>query len=300
MLSILGDPNSERGPILGVAVAAVLWGLWWMPLRALDAGGLAGDWASLAVYGIATFALAPLAWVRRRRLRAGGAPLLAVGLLFGGALVTWNHAVLTGEVVRVSLLFYLAPVWGTILAAAVLGERIDAVRLAAVVIGLAGALVVLGFEGGLPMPRNSGEWMGLASGLLFALSATFARIGRDHGWIERTLVCMPVAAVGAVGLIVLMPVGPVPAPADLIALAPLLIVAIFVWHLPGMALVLWGAGRLGPARVSILLLIELVAAAASAALWAGEPFGWREAAGCVLILTAGALEAAGHRRPRPS
>ncbi len=299
MSSILGDPESLRGPTIGIAVAAVLWGLWWMPLRALSAGGLAGDWTSLAVYGLATVVLVPLAWVRRRRLRAGGVPLVAVGLLFGGALVTWNHAVLTGEVVRVSLLFFLAPVWGTILAAAVLGERVDAVRLAAGVIGLAGAVVVLGFEDGLPMPRNSGEWMGLAAGLLFALAATFARIGRDHGWLERTLVSLPVAAVGAVGLIVLAPAGLAPAPADLIALAPLLIAATLVWHLPGIGLVLWGAGRLGPARVSILLLLELVVAAVSAALWAGEPFGWREAAGCVLILTAGALEAAGHRRPRP-
>lgn len=299
MLSILTDPNSSRGPTLGIAVAAILWGLWWMPLRALAAGGLAGDWTSIAVYGLAAFVLAPLAWARRRRLRAGGAPLLAVGLLFGAALVTWNHAVLTGEVVRVSLLFYLAPVWGTILAAAVLGERVDAARFAAVVAGLSGAVVVLGFEGGLPMPRNTGEWMGLISGMLFALAATFARIGRDHGWIERTLVSLPVAVVAAVGLIVLAPIGPAPAPADLIAIAPMLIGATLVWHLPGIALVLWGAGRLGPARVSILLLIELVAAAGSAALWAGEPFGWREAAGCVLILTAGALEAAGHRRTRP-
>jgi drug/metabolite transporter (DMT)-like permease len=79
----------------------------------------------------------------------------------------------------------------------------------------------------------------------------------------------------------------------------MLIGATLVWHLPSIALVLWGAGRLGPARVSILLMVELIAAAGSAALWAGEPFGWREAAGCVLILTAGALEAAGHRRTRP-
>ena len=291
--------RSTPGPTLAIAAAAVLWGLWWIPLRALQAGGLAGDWASIAIYGLGALALLPVAWLRRRRLRAGGAPLLAVGLLFGGTLVTWNHAVLTGEVVRVSLLFYLAPVWGTILAAAVFGERVNAARLASVVIGISGALVVLGLDAGLPLPRNEGEWMGLASGLLFALAATFARIGRGHGWFERTFASLPVAAVIAVGFVLFLPAGPGLAPIDLAGLWPMLIAATLAWHLPSMALVLWGAGRLGPARVSILMLIEIVAAAISAALWAGEPFGWREGVGCVLILVAGALEAAGHR-PSPS
>jgi drug/metabolite transporter (DMT)-like permease len=36
----------------------------------------------------------------------------------------------------------------------------------------------------------------------------------------------------------------------------------------------------------------------SAALLAGESFGLREAAGCVLILAAGALEALGQRNAR--
>jgi hypothetical protein len=38
-------------------------------------------------------------------------------------------------------------------------------------------------------------------------------------------------------------------------------------------------------------------AAISAALLAGEPFGLREAAGCVLIIAAGALEGAAELRP---
>ena len=120
------------------------------------ADDLPGDWSSLALYGAATLVLLPIAWHRRRRLRAGGRPLLLIGLSFGAVLTLWNHGVLVGEVVRVVLLFYLAPVWATGLAWLLLGERPGARRLVTILMGLGGAAVVLGFEGGFPLPRSEG------------------------------------------------------------------------------------------------------------------------------------------------
>ena len=94
------EPNvSAAWPTLGVAVAAVLWGIWWMPLRALEAAGLSGDWSSVFVYTVAAVALLPVAFARRRQFRAGGWPVAAAGVLYGVALVTWNHALIAGEVV---------------------------------------------------------------------------------------------------------------------------------------------------------------------------------------------------------
>ena len=69
-----------------------------------------------------------------------------------------------------------------------------------------------------------------------------------------------------------------------------------IWQLLCVLPVLWGAGPLGPARVSFLLLLEIIAATVSAALWAGEPFGWPEIVGGVLILACGLLEAVDHQR----
>ena len=163
--------RDRRGlPALAVAGSAVLWGLWWLPLRWLAAGELPGDWSSLAIYGAATLVLLPVAWHRRRRLRAGGIPLLLIGLSFGTVLTFWNHGVLVGEVVRVTLLFYLAPVWATGFAWLLLGERPGARRLVSILMGLGGAAVILGFEGGFPLPRSEGDWFGLVSGLLFSMA----------------------------------------------------------------------------------------------------------------------------------
>jgi len=274
-------------PAGAVALSAGLWGLWWLPLRALAEGGLSGPAVNAALYGIASLALLPWYWRRRRRLAAGGFLLLGAGVLFGGALVAWNLALILGEVVRVTLLFYLAPVWATLLALAVLGEPVGRARVISIVLGLAGAAVLLGFAGGLPLPRFRGDWLGLAAGLLFALSVTLVRKGVAIEGFEQTLVAFASAALLSLLLLALAPPPPAAFGPAVLAWAAL---AALAWLLPVTWLLLWGAGHLEPGRVSLLLLFEVAVAALSAALLAGEPFGPREALGCLMILAAGALE----------
>jgi drug/metabolite transporter (DMT)-like permease len=274
-------------PAGAVALSAALWGLWWLPLRALAEAGLSGVAVNAALYGIASLVLLPAFWRRRHRLAAGGWMLLGAGGLFGGALVCWNLALILGEVVRVTLLFYLAPVWATLLALAVLSERVGWLRVASVVLGLAGAAVLLGASSGLPLPRAAGDWLGLAAGLLFAFSVTLVRKGQAIEGLDQTLVSFATAAV--LSFVLLAMAAPQVAPLGLAVLAWAALAAL-AWLLPVTWLLLWGARFLEPGRVSLLLLIEVAVAALSAALLAGEPFGLREALGCLMILTAGAVE----------
>ncbi len=287
---------SERAaltPVLAILAAAVLWGLWWIPVRTLAASGFAGDWVSLAVYGLVTAVMLPVAVLRRARFAAGGLPLLVIGLCLGFALTAWNHAVLTGEVVRAILLFYLCPIWATGFAWLILRQRMGGLRFIAIGLGLTGAVVVLGLglEDGPPLPRAPGEWMALASGVAFALAATLTRKGDHGGEFEKIFAAFVAAAVSAIVFIAVAPGGAAPSAAALWPALPLLIGVAALWLLPQTWLVVWGAARLDPGRVSLLLLIEIVVTAVSATLWTDEPFGWREFAGCVLILGAGAVEA---------
>ena len=270
-----------------VALSAGLWGLWWLPLRALAAAGLSGPAVNLALYGSASLALVPWFWRRRRRLAAGGRLLLGAGGLFGVALVAWNLALIQGEVVRVTLLFYLAPIWATLLAVVLLGERVGRARVVSVALGLAGAVVLLGLGTGLPLPRSLGDWLGLAAGLVFALSVTLVRKGEAIAGLEQTMVAFATAALLSLALLLLTPLPPAPIGPAVLAWGAL---AALVWLLPTTWLLLWGARLLEPGRVALLLLVEVAVAALSAALLADEPFGLREALGCVLILAAGALE----------
>jgi len=292
--STIARSGTSWRPAGAVALSAALWGLWWLPLRALADAGLTGPAVNAALYGIASAALLPWFWRRRRRIADGGLLLLGAGGLFGAALVSWNLALILGEVVRVTLLFYLAPVWATLLAVSLLGERVGRERVISIVLGLAGAAVLLGFANGLPLLRSAGDWLGLAAGVLFALSVTLVRKGQAIEGLEQTLVAFAAAALLSLLLLALAPLPSGPIAAAVLAWAAL---AALAWLLPVTWLLLWGARFLEPGRVSLLLLLEVAVAAVSAALLAGEAFGLREVAGCVLIVAAGALEGAAELRP---
>ncbi len=277
-------------PSCAVAGTAVMWGLWWIPLRSLDAHGLSGDWASFALFGGATLLLLPVAWLRRVQLRETAWSALAVGFFFGAALVAWNHALIMGDVVRVTLLFYLAPVWGTLLSILTLGLRPSALRLVTIVMGLAGAAVVLGFEDGLPVPYSLADWMALMAGFLFAVGAAATYKSGHIGDVERTITTFTLSALFAFLLASITPASIVPRWTVIPEVLPLLLAVTALWYLPITWLMIWGAARLDPGRVSILLMLEVGVAALSAGLLTDEPFGWREAAGGLLILGAGVLE----------
>ena len=286
-------------PSLAVMLSALLWGLWWIPLRALEARGLSGDWASVVLYGGGALVVLPLAIARHKQVRGVKRTALAVGLLFGAALAAWTHAIIVGEVVRVTLLFYLSPIWATLFGMAVLGDRPSFMRLAAIAAGIAGAAVVLGFEDGLPMPRSAADWMSLGSGVLFAAAATVTRRAGEVGDFEQTFATFVFTAAFAWLFMVVAPGGALVLPAlgspFLWAMAA---AAAALWLVPTTWLVLWGAARLDPARVTILLFLEVGAAALSAGILTDEPLGLRELAGSVLILGAAAAEALGGNGPR--
>src|SRR5262249_23156490 len=63
---------------------------------------------------------------------------------------------------------------------------------------------------------------------------------------------------------------------------------------------LWSAKYLPPSRVSLIFSLEAVVGIVTAALLAGEPFGWREATGSLLVVGSTVVDVAGHRVPAPA
>jgi drug/metabolite transporter (DMT)-like permease len=285
-------------PSLVVAGSGLLWGIWWIPLRWLESSGLEGDRASFVLYVVAVALMLPFVYCRRRHLRSGGRHLLLVGLFSGVAFGAWNHALIDGDVVRVTLLFYLAPIWGTLLGAVYFRDPIRPLRGLSILLGISGAAVVLGFQGGVPLPRSIAEWMALVSGVLFAFAAVYSRKAPQVETLEKTFLNCVFGGLSALAMILLLPSGgdlamPSLAPGVVLPLALCLF-----WLVPVTWMLLWGATRLDAGRVGILLLLEVMAAAASAAILTDEPLGWREALGCVLIVGAGLVEGLDEIRAR--
>lgn len=275
-------------PVIAIAGSALLWGLWWIPLRWL--GGLGFDSLPLnaLLYGAGAMVLLPFV------ARDGGIikrpPLvLASGIALGFALIAWNLALLHGEVVRATLLFYLSVVWASLMEWVVLHRRPRPVRIIGVLLGLGGAWILLGGDGGPPVPRGIGDWFGLVSGLLFAIAVTIASVTKELDSREQTCVAFITGAVIGCAATLALP-GGVPSPTVAPQAYMAVIAVAVVILLPTCLLLFWGARALPPGRVSLLMLLEVVAAAVSASTIAGETFGAKEAAGCGLIMAAGLLE----------
>lgn len=276
-------------PSLSVGLGGLMWGVWWLPLRWLEGSGISGDWASVYVYAMATAILAPFMWPRRAAVRAGGVPLLVVGGLTGAAFSLWNHALIDSNIIRVTLLFYLAPVWATLIKLFVYRIPLRPLRGLAILFGLAGAAVIMGIERGFSSALSIGDGLALLAGVTFSFSAIYAERAPHIGGWDKTLVAIVLSIPVALLLAILLPLGPVPGGAAFFAAWPAAVVCMF-WLLPVMWLVLWGTGRIDGGRVSILLLMELIGAVISSAILTDEPFGLREVIGCILILAAGLLE----------
>jgi len=85
-------------------------------------------------------------------------------------------AILDGEVMRVLLLFYLAPVWTILFSYWLLGERLNGYGYTIIFLSFTGAMVMLWEPHlGMPLPNNTAEWIGLSAGMGFALSNVVAR-----------------------------------------------------------------------------------------------------------------------------
>jgi drug/metabolite transporter (DMT)-like permease len=71
---------------------------------------------------------------------------------------------------------------------------------------------------------------------------------------------------------------------------PWFLVVALVLVIPAAWAVIWGAPHLNPGVVGLLFMIEVSVGTVTAAIWAGEPFGWREFTAVVLITIAGLTE----------
>ena len=272
-------------------LGGVVWGVYWIPLRAIDAVGISGAWATAVFHIVPAMLLLPLVWHRRAQLQTGGASLQAVGASLGLAMMLYSTAFLYTDVVHAVLLYYLTPIWSTLLARAWLKEQITRDRVVGIVLGLSGMLVILNIEQGFPWPRNIGDWMALGSGIVWAIAANLMRRYPEHSVPEVAsmwfLWCSALAVIAALSL---QGTTALPPPGILVSILPWLLPTVLLLVLPGYLAITWGTPQLNPGTVGLLFMTEISVGAVSAALLTEEAFGIREITGIVLISLAGLAE----------
>ncbi len=285
---------NDRIIILSTAIVfatGAFWGFYWLPVRALTEMGLPGAWGTVAITGAAVALLLPVAIQRRQAIRGASLVVLASVALGGAAFALYSVAFVYGRVAIIILLYFLTPVWSTLIGRYVMGWRTTRMRVAAIAVGLLGLTVMLSANGTAPIPRSSGEWMALLAGLLWSIATTGIR--------ARSALAPPEAAfVFSVGaLVTACLLAPVLAPFPTVgttgvigqALATAFVTGGLWWAL-SVGSLMWAATRLEPARVGILLMSEVLVGALSAAVLADERLHTAELIGGALVLAAGVLE----------
>jgi len=282
---------TTRLATLIVVATGCTWGFYWLPVRELQDAGLDGAWGSLGIVASASLVLLPLALSRWHDLKSASLSTLFFIALGGFAFVLYSIAFAYGQVAIVILMFFLTPVWSTLIGRFVLGWLTPPLRFVAIAAGLLGLGIMLGADGTLPLPKNLGEWLSLVSGGLWAIASVGLRVQPKLQPLPASFVFAMGATLGAAVLAPLL--APVPDWERLVspvaAMGWALAGGAFWWGLTMVGL-MWAAPRLDPARVGILLMIEILIGAVSAALLAGEMLSPLELTGGALVIAAGVLE----------
>lgn len=282
--------DSHAGlPLFALLFGATLWGVFWYPLRLLEEQGLSGLWLVLITNAVAWCVGLPWLWQRRAELKHHPRLLFTLGLVTGLCNITFVLAMIEGNVVRVLLLFFLSPLWASLLGWAVLGERLSVRTWGLLAVAMAGALIMLwNGAAGVSWPHGRADLLALLSGFSFALSNVLIRK------LQRTSLPVKTSAVWAGGVLaaalwLLFSGQPAPQVSS-----ETLVYAIALGALGITAMTLavqYGVTRMPVQRSAVILLFELVVGALSAAWLAGETVQAHEWLGGALIVLAGYFSA---------
>lgn len=271
-------------PVAGILSGALVWGLIWYPFRVLQMSGISGPQATLITYLLAMlFGAFMLPRVWSELPKAGW---WAVLLVFSAGWANFGYvlAMLHGEVMRVLLLFYLAPVWTILFSYWLLKERLNFYGYSVIALSLIGAFIMLWEPKlGMPFPQNISEWTGLSAGMGFALSNVVSRRAAHLSveaksvsiWFGTAALTAPllwwqggweISEIAAQSWLILCLLG-------IVLCASSFAVQYGVTHMPAN-------------RATLLFLFELVVAAIASYFLAHEAMGLREWIGAVLIISA--------------
>ncbi len=275
-------------PVVGLLFASTMWGLIWYPLRLLENGGLHGLWATALMYFGTMIIAVPVLYKGWREWRTHPFLFFFMAIATGWTNIAFILAVLDGNVVRVLLLFYLSPLWATILGVFFLGEQLSRRALGILGIAMVGAVVMLWHESlGFPAPRDTSDWLALSAGIAFAITNVLIHKLNHASVMVKT-------ATGWLGVLFLAFILIIITEQKL-AVATEVIAGAWILGAVAMTMmniaVVYGVTNMPVHRSAIILLFEIVVGAVSSLLLTNEVIQLREWTGGGLVMLAAYLTA---------
>ena len=274
--------STNLNAIFACLVAATLWGLYWIPLRFLDNSGISGLWASVLIYFVSFFFIFPRFYSLRADFYASKTLYILLAIFAGWTNLGFVLALLEGEVVRVMILFYLSPVWATLLAFFILNERLKRRNIFALVLAVAGVFLISWHpEIEFMKSFDRADFYAISSGLAFAVTNILVRkIGGLTHAVKMCSSWFGVIVLAGCGILLTQDSFPMITLNNLI-----LIIAL---GFPLMIIMTWTAqyavSNLPIYLSSVLFLFEIIVGAVSAVMLANEFITVIQFIGIVMIL----------------
>lgn len=286
-------PQGHTSKTVGlVALCAILWGLYWVPIHVLSNRGLSGPMVSLLLTLAATLIALPVWLVSKPRLPDWRSLLGAIGI--GAAFSLYGIAITYSDVVRVVLLFYIAPAWSTLIECLFFGRRWSWRSLFGIALSFFGIIVI--FRGELPLAGLGalGDWMALFAGLSWSVGSALMFSAKRIDLKVMMLSSFAIAVL--ISTVCLLFLGgesrllPSDQSGSLAVTFGLCALFAMLYVYPVTYITLWGATLISPATMSFLLTLEVIAAVVSSAIFLNLGFGLIELIGTCLIISAALVE----------
>ena len=273
-------------------VSSCAWGLYWLPLRSIEQSGIVGSWSIVLVNACPLIILVPLIFFNLDKFKKYPKPILFAGIMIGAAFTFYANGLVQTSVIRATLLFYLSPIWSTIIGIIWLNERLTIARVISIIVALIGLILLLyDFRNQETVMLNFGDFSSILSGLFWALGASILK-----KWSKLPII--PLTAIvyfSTTSLSILLAIIVYKAPIPSLALIGQNFSTAFIWSvivlLPSFCIIFRISQILFPGRVGILMMSEVAVAVISAKILLPEEqmviLQW---IGASAILLAGVVE----------
>ena len=284
--------KSDKILSLIIVVSSCAWGLYWLPLRSIEQSGIVGSWSIVLVNACPLLILVPLIFFNLDKIKKYPKPIFFAGIMIGAAFTFYANGLVETSVIRATLLFYLSPIWSTIIGIIWLNERLTIARVISIIVALIGIIFLLyDFRDQETVILNFGDFSSILSGLFWALGASILK-----KWSNLPII--PLTAIvyfSTTSLSILLAVVVYKAPIPSLALIGQNFPIAFIWSvivlLPSFCIIFRISQILFPGRVGILMMSEVAVAVISAKILLPEEqmviLQW---IGALAILLAGVVE----------
>ena len=251
---------------------------------------MSGAWSVVFFNACPLILLLPLLLFKAKTLAGTFRSTLLVSVLVGSAFTCYANGLVETTVIRATMLFYLTPVWSTVIGVIWLSEPLTRARIISIFVAFAGLFLLLSNGDSTNTPLNIGDLYSLLAGIFWALGLSML-----NRW--PSIPIAPLTALTFVSTTVLSALFALVLGTEVFPEASMIKAALptaLVWSmvlLPCFFIIFRISQILFPGRVGILTMSEVVVAVISASiLLPDETMGWVQWVGAVAIIAAGLID----------